>query len=105
MRVNAAFNCLRYRARWSNYRRCYHSESSFPDPNRSDLFYHLFSPPTPFSLAVPAYALSFLQSPPPFPDSCTIIGWLPAVSERQGQEAGLSDFKENGALNPHTCSI
>jgi len=42
--------------------------------------------------------LSFLSSPPPTPDSCTIIGWLPAESSSelsQDQEAGLNDFKEN----------
>jgi hypothetical protein len=77
-------------------RRCYNSENSFPDPSRSDIFYHFFSPPTHLSPILPVYALSFLPTRPPSADSCTIIGWLPAAAEREDQEAGLSDFKENG---------
>ena len=72
--------------------------TSFPDPSRPDLFYHLVDPPTPASSSSPAFALSFLSSPPPTPDSSTIIGWLPAQSSggpSQGQEAGLNDFREN----------
>jgi hypothetical protein len=67
-------------------------QKSFPDPSRGDLFYHFFSPP-------PVYALSFLSTPPPSVDSCTVIGWLPAVAEREGQETGLRDFKENRECN------
>jgi hypothetical protein len=80
--------------------RCYTSSAdatiaSFPDPTRPDIFYHLVRPPTPFSSSRPAFALSFLSSPPPLPDSCTIIGWLPAASDAAEQEAGLNDFIEN----------
>jgi hypothetical protein len=76
------------------FRRGYSSEESFPDPTRSDVFYHLFSSPSSIS-PLPVYALSFLSTPPPSVNSCTIIGWLPAAVEREGQEAGLGDFKEN----------
>jgi hypothetical protein len=41
------------------------------------------------------YALSFLPSPPPTADSSTIIGWLPAGTKSNGEEAGLNDFEEN----------
>jgi len=68
---------------------------SFADPNRLDLFYHLIPPPSPYSSNVPAFALSFLPTPPSSGDSSTIIGWLPASSEGQEGEAGLNDFKEN----------
>ncbi|KAJ3809788.1 hypothetical protein EV368DRAFT_51547 [Lentinula lateritia] len=69
---------------------------SFVDHTRPDLFYHLLEPPTPLSPDVPVYALSFLPSAPPVPNSATIIGWLPASTESQTeQDAGLNDFKEN----------
>lgn len=68
---------------------------SFADPTRPDLFYHLVPPPSPYSSNVPAFALSFLQTPPPSVNSYTVIGWLPASSEGQEGEAGLNDFKEN----------
>ncbi|RDB23363.1 hypothetical protein Hypma_009472 [Hypsizygus marmoreus] len=68
--------------------------TSFPDPVRPDLFYYLVDPPTPLSRDQPAYALSFLPSPPPSPDSSTVIGWLPAAAS-EAQEAGLNDFVEN----------
>ena len=83
--------------------------TSLSDPSRPDIFYHLVDPPTPASSSLPAFALSFLSSPPRTPDSCTIIGWLPAESSgdpSQGQEAGLNDFKENCkclALCCHAC--
>ncbi|EPQ51902.1 hypothetical protein GLOTRDRAFT_80907 [Gloeophyllum trabeum ATCC 11539] len=69
---------------------------SFADPTRPDLFYHLLPPPTPLSPTAPAFALSFLPSPPPSATSCTIIGWLPA--EGAGEQAGLNDFVENPAF-------
>ena len=77
--------------------RCYSSDESAPmvDPNRPDLFYHLLSPPTPVSSSLPAFGLSFISKPPHSADSSVIIGWLPAASEGEGQEAGLNDFKEN----------
>ncbi|KAJ3880729.1 hypothetical protein F5051DRAFT_450491 [Lentinula edodes] len=69
---------------------------SFVDHTRPNLFYHLLEPPTPLSPDVPVYALSFLPSAPPVPNSATIIGWLPASTESQTeQDAGLNDFKEN----------
>ncbi|ESK83910.1 hypothetical protein Moror_7570 [Moniliophthora roreri MCA 2997] len=67
--------------------------TSFPDPSRPDLFYHLVTPPTsPTSLSAtsPVFAVSFLPTPPPTSDSSTIIGWVPA-----GEESGLNDFVEN----------
>ncbi|KIM92261.1 hypothetical protein PILCRDRAFT_810317 [Piloderma croceum F 1598] len=77
--------------------RCYSSDESAPmvDPNRPDLFYHLLAPPTPMSSSLPAFGLSFISKPPYSADSSVIIGWLPAASEGEGQEAGLNDFKEN----------
>ena len=84
------------------YRSCSYSTSSptstsFPDPTRPDLFYHLIQPPNPLSSSVPAFALSFLATPPPFTDSSTIIGWLPASAPGKDTEAeaGLNDFREN----------
>ncbi|KAG0704132.1 hypothetical protein DFH29DRAFT_913101 [Suillus ampliporus] len=68
------------------------SSSATSDPSRPDLFYHLVSLPT----SGPAYALSFLTQPPPTPDSCSVIGWLPAETTGEGDaEAGLNDFVEN----------
>jgi hypothetical protein len=71
-------------------------QTSFSDPERSDLYYHLVDPPTPVSASQPAFALSFLSTRPKTADSSAIIGWLPAVSGQGQQEAGLNDFKENG---------
>jgi len=70
-------------------------QTTFADPSRQDLFYHLISPPTPLSTSRPAFAISFLESPPSSSESSTILGWLPAEAEGQEQEAGLNDFKEN----------
>ncbi|PFH53424.1 hypothetical protein AMATHDRAFT_1090 [Amanita thiersii Skay4041] len=82
---------------------------TFPDPTRPDLYYHLVGPPTPVSDSHPAFALSFLSSPPPTKsgserESAGVIGWLPAVVEHVagaegGEEAGLNDFKENHERN------
>jgi hypothetical protein len=86
---------------WPQYRTHtpFSSRSTFlADPSRPDLFYHLVDPPTPASSALPAFALSFLSSPPPTSNSGTIIGWLPAqssVDSSNGQGAGLNDFREN----------
>lgn len=42
------------------------------------------------------YAVSFLTQPPPTPDSCSVIGWLPAETAGDADaEAGLNDFVEN----------
>ncbi|KAH9934145.1 uncharacterized protein B0H18DRAFT_1114891 [Fomitopsis serialis] len=70
--------------------------TSFPDPERPDLFYHLFEPPSDVSHTAPVFALSFLSTPPPSVRSCTVIGWLPASTPRGKEEdAGLNDFVEN----------
>ena len=92
-------NHLRHTPRSSRHCRYVSSveATSFADPTRPDLFYHLLHPPTPFSSSLPMFALSFLPAPPPIPDSCTIIGWLPAATEGADGEAGLNDFKENRA--------
>jgi hypothetical protein len=66
--------------------------TSFSDPVRPDIFYHLVHRPR---SDVPSFALSFLPTPPPSADSVTIIGWLPASTEGQDGEAGLNDFEEN----------
>ncbi|KAH9829256.1 uncharacterized protein C8Q71DRAFT_444591 [Rhodofomes roseus] len=70
--------------------------TSFPDPERSDLFYHLFEAPNDVSRTSPVFALSFLPTPPPSVQSCTVIGWLPASTPGGKEEdAGLNDFVEN----------
>ncbi|KAF8653688.1 hypothetical protein AX16_003838 [Volvariella volvacea WC 439] len=89
------------------------SSTSFSDPSRPDLFYHLLEPPTPLpasSSHLPAFAISFLPGSPPRKDSKTIIGWLPAQTsaaaqsehmegslpeEVEAEGAGLNDFREN----------
>ena len=68
---------------------------TFPDPDRPDLFYHLFTPPTSLSATTPIFALSFLSAPPPSILSASVVGWLPASGAGDG--AGLNDFVENGA--------
>lgn len=71
--------------------------TTFPDPSRPDLYYHLLRPPTPVSTKLSSFALSFLESPPSKADSPSVIGWLPAESENGEQaDAGLNDFRENG---------
>ncbi|KAF7319480.1 hypothetical protein HMN09_00286800 [Mycena chlorophos] len=92
-RVRAPFTGQRYRV---VFKRAY--TASFADPTRADLHYHLIDPPTPFSSRIPAFALSFLEKPPSAASSSTIIGWLPAASFEDGQEAGLNDFKENAGF-------
>ncbi|OSD01041.1 hypothetical protein PYCCODRAFT_1436823 [Trametes coccinea BRFM310] len=66
---------------------------SFADPDRPDLFYHLFPAPTSISSSASVFALSFLSEPPPSVLSAAVIGWLPASGE--GGDAGLNDFVEN----------
>ncbi|KAG6330769.1 hypothetical protein ID866_8319, partial [Astraeus odoratus] len=76
------------------------------DPSRPDLFYHLVSLPHPVdpTKSTPAYAVSFLSSPPASGRSATVIGWLPAAAEAisvSGDvEAGLNDFTENSQFRP-----
>jgi len=92
----------------SHSRRSFGSDSSTGSPSelpttvtdadRSDLFYHVYHPPTPLSDVVPVFALSFLPYPPPSVQSSTVIGWLPAATAEGSEEAGLNDFVENGAF-------
>ncbi|KAJ7151458.1 hypothetical protein C8R43DRAFT_1005251 [Mycena crocata] len=70
------------------------SSTSFADPTRADLHYHLVDPPTPLSSNLPAFALSFLPSPPST-STRTVVGWLPAATAGSDDEAGLNDFREN----------
>ncbi|KAI0772883.1 hypothetical protein BD413DRAFT_36346 [Trametes elegans] len=67
---------------------------SFPDPDRPDLFYHLYPAPTSISSTTPVFALSFTPDPPPSVLSAAVVGWLPASGASEG-EAGLNDFVEN----------
>ncbi|KAG2058009.1 hypothetical protein BDR06DRAFT_951137 [Suillus hirtellus] len=72
--------------------RCSTSDSVISDPSRPDLFYHPVSLP----MVGSAYAVSFLPQPPPTPDSCSVLGWLPAETAGEADaEAGLNDFVEN----------
>ncbi|KAF7798190.1 hypothetical protein EIP86_009407 [Pleurotus ostreatoroseus] len=71
------------------------SPTTFPDPDRPDLFYHLFEPPSPLSQDIPIFALSFLSTKPAAVDSCAVIGWLPAATAGEEGGAGLNDFREN----------
>ena len=73
--------------------------TSFEDPSRRGLFYHLVPPPTPLSDSRPAFAVSLLAHPPPSSQSTTVLGWLPAETPGDDRDAGLNDFVENRA-NP-----
>ncbi|KAJ3576803.1 hypothetical protein NP233_g180 [Leucocoprinus birnbaumii] len=80
-----------------------HTSQSFPDPSRSDLFYHIVQAPTPISKTLPAYALSFFPQQPPSSASTTIIGWLPAqenlsLPTSSGGNVTLADFVANPAF-------
>ena len=88
-----------------NARRKYTTQRSFPDPDRPDLFYHLFDPPTPLSNNLPVFALSFLPAMPTSVDSCAVIGWLPAASPGQEESAGLNDFMPNGTCLSITLTL
>ncbi|KIJ63645.1 hypothetical protein HYDPIDRAFT_91999 [Hydnomerulius pinastri MD-312] len=89
---------LPFQSRWVS------SQVPLSDPSRPDLYYHFVSLPRPSdpSQSTPAYALSFLPTPPPSGRSPTIIGWLPAVSEGASEDvdAGLNDFVENPRFRP-----
>ncbi|KAI0827361.1 hypothetical protein BC628DRAFT_1318519 [Trametes gibbosa] len=67
--------------------------STLPDPDRPDLFYHLYHAPNAISARDPIFAVAFLSDPPPSVLSAVVIGWLPASGA--GEEAGLNDFVEN----------
>ena len=73
-------------------------QATFPDPERSDLWYHLYEPPTPASGTSRVFAVSLVSTPPPIPNSVSIVGWLPAEHHSGQEEAGLNDFVENGAF-------
>ena len=69
--------------------------TTFEDPSRKGLFYHLVPPPTPLSDTRSVFAVSFLSDPPPFSESSTVLGWLPAETPGDDHEAGLNDFVQN----------
>jgi len=71
--------------------------TTFEDPARQGLFYHLVPPPTPLSDTRPAFAVSLLADPPPSAESSTILGWLPAETPEEDRDAGLNDFVPNRA--------
>ncbi|KAI0251847.1 hypothetical protein BJV78DRAFT_1125541 [Lactifluus subvellereus] len=75
-------------------------QTTFEDPSRKGLFYHLVPPPTPLSNTHPVFALSLLPDPPPLSKSCTVLGWLPAETPGDDHEAGLNDFVENARFLP-----
>lgn len=79
--------------------------TSFPDPDRPELFYHLVEPPNALSNTNAAFALSFLPEVPPTSDSSAVIGWLPAAAESEAQEAGLNDFRENRKPQCHVLFV
>ncbi|KAN0139300.1 hypothetical protein V8E53_002801 [Lactarius tabidus] len=74
--------------------------TTFEDPSRKGLFYHLVSPPTPLSDTRPVFAVSLLADPPPFSESSTVLGWLPAETPGGDHEAGLNDFVQNSRFLP-----
>src|SRR6266850_4066511 len=73
------------------------TSTSFEDPSRRGLFYHLVQPPTPLSDTRPAFAVSLLANPPSSSESSTVFGWLPAETPGDDRDAGLNDFVENRA--------
>jgi hypothetical protein len=73
--------------------------TTFEDPSRKGLFYHLVQPPTPLSDTRPVFAVSLLADAPPpsSSESSTVLGWLPAETPGGDHDAGLNDFVENRA--------
>lgn len=69
----------------------------FADPERPDLFYHLFEAPSAVSKTNHVFGLSFFESLKSKEDvrSPRIIGYLPANEGGHAVEAGLNDFREN----------
>ena len=80
------------------------SSTTFEDPARKGLFYHLVPPPTPLSSTRPVFAVSLLADAPPSPRSSTVLGWLPAETPADDRDAGLNDFVENRAPPPFVSS-
>ncbi|KAH9973962.1 hypothetical protein BGW80DRAFT_1436942 [Lactifluus volemus] len=76
------------------------ASTTFEDPSRKGLFYHLVHPPTPLSNTHPVFAVSLLPDPPPLSESSTVLGWLPAETPGDDREAGLNDFLENPRFLP-----
>ncbi len=73
------------------------TSTTFEDPSRKGLFYHLVPPPTPLSDTRSVFALSLLADAPPSSESRTVLGWLPAETPGDDRDAGLNDFVENRA--------
>lgn len=71
------------------------STTSFEDPSRKGLFYHLVPPPTPLSATRPVFAVSLLADAPPSPESSTVLGWLPAETPGDDCNVGFNDFVKN----------
>jgi hypothetical protein len=69
----------------------------FTDPERPDLFYHLFEAPSAVSATNHVFGLSFLEALKSKEDarSPRILGYLPASEGGHAVEAGLNDFREN----------
>lgn len=67
------------------------------DPERPDLFYHLFEAPSAVSSTNHVFGLSFVENLKSKEDarSPQIIGYLPASEGGHAVEAGLNDFREN----------
>jgi len=76
------------------------TSTTFEDPSRKGLFYHLVPPPTPLSDTRPVFAVSLLADAPPSPESSTVLGWLPAQTHGDNRDAGLNDFVENPRFLP-----
>ena len=70
------------------------------DPERPDLFYHLFEAPSTVSTKNHVFGLSFLKTLKSKEEvrSPRIIGYLPASEGGYLVEAGLNDFRENRKL-------
>lgn len=67
------------------------------DPERPDLFYHLFEAPSAVYATNHVFGLSFLKNLKPGEDarSARIVGYLLATEGGHTIEAGLNDFREN----------
>ncbi|SRR5258708_2931714 len=78
-----------------------HQQTSYEDPERPGLYYHLVGGIT--NTPLPSYAVSFLEEPPKTVSSPTILGILPAASSQgeESQEAGLHDFRPNREFHLH----
>ncbi|KAH9077617.1 hypothetical protein EDB83DRAFT_2344878 [Lactarius deliciosus] len=91
---------VRHFASTRSFKDQFSQTTTFEDPSRKGLFYHLVPPPTPLSDTRPVFALSFLANPPPSSESSTVLGWLPAETPGDDREAGLNDFVQNRRFLP-----